>query len=100
MNVGELIILVWYILKSFLMGKVLLLSEVLDKVFFFGVMGKGIVIDLEVGEFVVLVDGEIMIIFLIGYVVGIIMIDGVEILIYIGMDMVELNGNGYEILVK
>lgn len=47
-----------------------LLIEVKDKVFVFEIFGKGIVILLEKGRFVVLVDGVILIVFLMGYVFG------------------------------
>ena len=63
-------------------------------------MGKGIAIDPEVGELVAPADGEITTIFPTGHAVGITTTDGAEILIHIGMDTVELNGNGFEILVK
>lgn len=62
-------------------------------------MGKGVVIELIDGVLYVLVDGEVVFVFLIGYVVGLNIIDGVEILMYIGMDIVELEGKGFEMLV-
>ncbi|HHQ2495194.1 TPA: beta-glucoside-specific PTS transporter subunit IIABC [Enterococcus faecium] len=99
-NAGEPITSARHTLKSPLTGKVLPLSEVPDKVFSSGVMGKGIAIDPEVGELVAPADGEITTIFPTGHAVGITTTDGAEILIHIGMDTVELNGNGYEILVK
>lgn len=52
------------------------------------------------GKLYVFVDGEIIILFLIGYVVGLMIIEGVELLMYIGMDIVELDGKGFELLVK
>lgn len=62
-------------------------------------MGKGIAIDPEVGELVAPADGDHDY-FPTGHAVGITTTDGAEILIHIGMDTVELNGNGFEILVK
>lgn len=99
-NAGEPITSARHTLKSPLTGKVLPLSEVPDQVFSSGVMGKGIAIDPEVGELVAPADGEITTIFPTGHAVGITTTDGAEILIHIGMDTVELNGNGFEILVK
>ncbi|PHL19905.1 PTS sugar transporter subunit IIA, partial [Enterococcus faecium] len=99
-NAGEPITSARHTLNSPLTGKVLPLSEVPDQVFSSGVMGKGIAIDPEVGELVAPADGEITTIFPTGHAVGITTTDGAEILIHIGMDTVELNGNGYEILVK
>lgn len=99
-NAGEPITSARHTLKSPLTGKVLPLSEVPDQVFSSGAMGKGIAIDPEVGELVAPADGEITTIFPTGHAVGITTTDGAEILIHIGMDTVELNGNGFEILVK
>ena len=99
-NAGETITSARHTLKSPLTGKVLPLSEVPDQVFSSGVMGKGIAIDPELGELVAPADGEITTIFPTGHAVGITTTDGAEILIHIGMDTVELNGNGFEILVK
>lgn len=99
-NAGEPITSARHTLKSPLTGKVLPLSEVPDQVFSSGVMGKGIAIDPELGELVAPADGEITTIFPTGHAVGITTTDGAEILIHIGMDTVELNGNGFEILVK
>ena len=99
-NAGETITSARHTLKSPLTGKVLPLSEVPDQVFSSGMMGKGIAIDPELGELVAPADGEITTIFPTGHAVGITTTDGAEILIHIGMDTVELNGNGFEILVK
>ncbi|EOH63596.1 beta-glucoside-specific PTS transporter subunit IIABC [Enterococcus mundtii] len=87
-------------LKSPLTGKVLPLTEVPDKVFSSGAMGKGIAIDPEKGELVAPADGEITTIFPTGHAVGLTTTDGVEILMHIGMDTVELNGEGFAKFVK
>lgn len=87
-------------LKSPLTGKVLPLSEVADQVFSSGAMGKGIAIDPEKGELIAPADGEITTIFPTGHAVGLTTTDGIEILMHIGMDTVELNGVGFETFVK
>ena len=87
-------------LKSPLTGKVLPLSEVADQVFSSGAMGKGIAIEPEKGELVAPADGEITTIFPTGHAVGLTTTDGIEILMHIGMDTVELNGTGFETVVK
>lgn len=56
-------------------------------------MGDGVVIVLSDGMIVVLVDGEIMVVYVMKYVYGLISMDGVEILIYIGLDIVNLKGD-------
>lgn len=87
-------------LKSPLSGKVLPLSDVPDKVFSSGAMGKGIAIDPEKGELSAPADGEITTIFPTGHAVGLTTKDGIEILMHIGMDTVELEGQGFETFVK
>lgn len=87
-------------LKSPLSGKVLPLSDVPDKVFSSGAMGKGLAIDPEKGELIAPADGEITTIFPTGYAVGLTTKDGIEILMHIGMDTVELEGQGFETFVK
>lgn len=87
-------------LKSPLSGKVLPLSDIPDKVFSSGAMGKGLAIDPEKGELIAPADGEITTIFPTGHAVGLTTKDGIEILMHIGMDTVELEGQGFEIFVK
>ncbi|RXA71355.1 beta-glucoside-specific PTS transporter subunit IIABC [Enterococcus hirae] len=87
-------------LKSPLSGKVLPLSDVPDKVFSSGAMGKGLAIDPEKGELIAPADGEITSIFPTGHAVGLTTKDGIEILMHIGMDTVELEGQGFETFVK
>ena len=81
-------------------GKVLPLSEVPDKVFSSGAMGKGIAIEPENGELLAPADGVITTIFPTGHAVGITTTDGIELLMHIGMDTVELEGKGFEVFVK
>ncbi|EMF0420831.1 PTS glucose transporter subunit IIA [Enterococcus hirae] len=87
-------------LKSPLSGKVLPLSDVPDKVFSSGAMGKGLAIDPEKGELIAPADGEITTIFPTGHAVGLTTKDGIEILMHIGMDTDELEGQGFETFVK
>ncbi|MFS0925169.1 beta-glucoside-specific PTS transporter subunit IIABC [Enterococcus durans] len=87
-------------LKSPLSGKVLPLSEVPDKVFSSGAMGKGIAIEPENGDLLAPADGVITTIFPTGHAVGITTTDGIELLMHIGMDTVELEGKGFEVFVK
>ena len=87
-------------LKSPLSGKVLPLSDVPDKVFSSGAMGKGLAIDPEKGELIAPADGEITTICPTGHAVGLTTKDGIEILMHIGMDTVELEGQGFETFVK
>lgn len=87
-------------LQSPLTGKIMPLSEVKDPVFSSGAMGKGVAIEPTVGELRAPADGEISTIFPTGHAVGMTTDDGVEILMHIGMDTVELKGEGFEAQVK
>ncbi|KAF1297578.1 PTS beta-glucoside transporter subunit EIIBCA [Enterococcus sp. JM4C] len=84
-----------HILKSPLSGKIVPLAEVKDPVFSSGAMGKGLAIEPEQGELIAPADGEITTIFPTGHAVGFTTTDGIEILMHIGMDTVELDGKGF-----
>lgn len=81
-------------------GTVLPLSEVQDEVFSSGAMGKGIAIEPTDGVLVAPADGTIALVFPTGHAVGLNTTDGVELLMHIGMDTVELNGKGFKTLVE
>lgn len=88
------------VLSSPLAGRVVPLNEVKDQVFSSGAMGKGIAIDPANGTLVAPTDGTITTLFPTGHAIGLTTTDGVEILMHIGMDTVELEGKGFEIFVK
>lgn len=78
-----------------LSGTVVPLEKVQDEVFSTGAMGKGIAIDPEKGEVYAPCDGEIITFFPTGHAIGIRADQGAELLIHVGMDTVELNGEGF-----
>lgn len=88
------------VLSSPLAGRVVPLNEVKDQVFSSGAMGKGIAIDPANGTLVAPAAGTITTLFPTGHAIGLTTTDGVEILMHIGMDTVELEGKGFEIFVK
>lgn len=88
------------VLSSPLAGRVVPLNEVKDQVFSSGAMGKGIAIDPANGTLVAPAGGTITTLFPTGHAIGLTTTDGVEILMHIGMDTVELEGKGFEIFVK
>ncbi|MBO0469595.1 PTS glucose transporter subunit IIA [Enterococcus sp. DIV0242_7C1] len=88
------------VLSSPLTGAIVPLDKVEDQVFSSGALGKGIAVEPTVGELYAPADGEITTLFPTGHAVGITTTDGAEVLMHIGMDTVEMNGDGFEILAK
>ena len=84
------------IIKSPLTGEVKPLSEAVDPVFAQGVMGQGVLIQPSEGELVSPVDGVVSVLFPSKHAVGIVSDKGVELLMHIGMDTVNLDGKGFE----
>ena len=80
------------ILVSPLKGEVKPLSEVKDEAFSKGALGKGIAIEPTEGKLIDPIDGVLTTFFPTGHALGIISDNGVEILIHVGMDTVQLDG--------
>ncbi|WP_226038367.1 glucose-specific PTS transporter subunit IIBC [Aquibacillus saliphilus] len=76
-------------------GKILPISEVPDQVFSQKMMGDGFAIEPEVGEIVAPVNGKILNVFPTKHAIGIEAENGMEILIHIGIDTVNLKGEGF-----
>lgn len=81
-------------------GRVMPLSEIEDEVFKTEVLGKGLAIEPSRGEVTAPFDGTVLNVADTLHAIGIQSDDGVELLIYVGMDTVALNGEGYEARVK
>lgn len=77
-------------------GTVVPLSEVKDTVFAEGILGKGIAIHPIEGKLVSPVNGTILTVFPTNHALGIRSDEGVELLIHIGFDTVELEGKFYK----
>lgn len=80
-------------------GKLIALEEVQDEVFSQGILGKGCGIEPEVGEVVAPVSGMISTVAETKHAVGITAEDGAELLVHVGLDTVELNGQGFRMLI-
>lgn len=87
-------------IKAPLSGKVVKLSQLNDQVFASGLMGKGIAIEPTNGEVCAPVTGTITSILPTKHAIGITSDEGVELLIHVGMDIVELKGVGFECFVN
>lgn len=76
-------------------GEVLPIENVPDSVFAEKILGDGIAINPSNGEIISPIDGEITMIQDSLHAIGIKVDDGIEILIHIGLETVELNGEGF-----
>ena len=83
-------------ITSPLAGEVKELNQATDPVFAQGLMGRGVVIVPSQGELVSPVNGRVTVFFPTKHAIGILSDEGVEILMHIGMDTVNLEGKGFE----
>ncbi len=89
------------VFKAFLTGKVIPLKEVNDGVFSEGVMGDGFAIIPENETLYSPVDAEVSVLMEGSrHAVGLTMANGMEVLLHIGIDTVDMNGDGFEYLVS
>ncbi|SHJ07899.1 PTS system beta-glucoside-specific IIA component, Glc family (TC 4.A.1.2.6)/PTS system beta-glucoside-specific IIB component, Glc family (TC 4.A.1.2.6)/PTS system beta-glucoside-specific IIC component, Glc family (TC 4.A.1.2.6) [Clostridium cavendishii DSM 21758] len=88
------------IIMSPLKGNVKALSEVKDEAFAKGILGKGVAVEPSEGRVVAPTDGIITTFFPTGHAIGITTDNGVEILIHVGMDTVQLEGKYFTPAVK
>ncbi|MGJ0022744.1 PTS system trehalose-specific EIIBC component [Streptococcus dysgalactiae] len=87
-------------LVSPLTGEVKPLSEAVDPIFAQGVMGQGVLIQPTEGVLVAPCDAEVSVLFPTKHAIGLVTAEGLELLMHIGMDTVNLDGQGFEALVK
>ena len=85
------------IIVSPLEGNIVQLADVEDVAFSTGALGKGIAIEPTVGKLYAPADGVVTVMFPTGHAAGLTTDTGVEILMHIGLDTVELNGEHFTI---
>lgn len=81
-------------------GEMIALEDVNDPIFSSKAMGEGVAFKLTDGRIYSPVDGEVIMAAKTGHAVGLKSNNGAEILIHIGMDTVNMNGEGFNVLVK
>lgn len=81
-------------------GTIIPLESVKDEVFASGAMGKGIAIVPDSDQIVSPITGTVTAVYPSKHAVGLISNSGVEVLIHVGIDTVQLNGKHFNQLVK
>ena len=84
-------------IKSPISGKVIELEKVDDPVFSSGAMGKGIAIEPMDNKVYAPFNGTIEFIAETKHAIGLLSEDGVEVLIHVGMDTVNMQGRGFNV---
>ena len=79
-----------------LKGKAVLMADVPDETFAAEVLGMGAAVDPTEGKVVAPADGEVSTLFDTHHAIGLTLDNGMELLIHIGINTVELNGEGYQ----
>ncbi|MCC0628732.1 MULTISPECIES: beta-glucoside-specific PTS transporter subunit IIABC [unclassified Clostridioides] len=88
------------VVASPIKGEVLNLSDIEDAAFASGVLGQGIAIVPSDGKVVAPVDGLVTTLFPSLHAIGILSDEGVEVLIHIGLNTIQLEGRGFEACIK
>lgn len=88
-------------LKSVLDGKVIPIDQVQDEVFSQKIMGDGIAIEPSNTVVTAPADCEVTVVMAdTGHACGLTLSNGVELLIHVGVDTVDMGGDGFRLLVK
>ncbi|MBZ9636432.1 PTS glucose transporter subunit IIA [Clostridium sp. FP1] len=88
------------IIKSPVVGRCFDISEIPDEVFSTKMLGNGIGFESTEGILYAPVDGEILQVFPTKHAMVLKSKDGIEILLHIGIDTVEMKGEGFEAFVS
>lgn len=87
-------------ISSPIKGETIKLEDIEDAAFATGVLGQGLAIKPTEGKVVAPVSGEVTTLFPSLHAIGITSEEGVEILIHVGLDTVQLEGKGFKAHVK
>ncbi|WP_232549410.1 glucose PTS transporter subunit IIA [Propioniciclava soli] len=78
-------------------GRVVSLDDVEDKVFSSRALGEGVGIEPTSGHVVAPISGKVITVPKSGHAFGIKSDDGVEVLVHVGIDTVQMNGEGFDV---
>jgi glucose-specific phosphotransferase system IIA component len=81
-------------------GKIIPANEIPDETFSQEIMGQTLGILPSEGSAYAPFDGEVSTLFHTNHALGLTSVDGVELLIHVGIDTVKMNGNGFKAFVK
>lgn len=81
-------------------GKTVPLERLKDAAFSTGLLGDGLGILPSEGKVYAPADGEVTVLFPTSHAIGMLLDNGIELLVHVGMDTVELTGNYFEPLVN
>ena len=87
-------------ISSPLAGEMVALDSIEDPVFSSGAMGKGAAIEPTTGVVVAPFDAKVSTLLSSNHAIGLVSEDGVELLIHVGMDTVQLGGKHFEAFVQ
>ena len=88
------------IIYSPMSGRAIPLAEVPDKTFASGTLGEGAAIDPMDGKVVAPADGKVSTLFDSHHAIGLTLDNGMDLFVHIGMNTVELGGDGFNAYVK
>lgn len=84
------------VLVAHMNGQAVQLDQIADQMFASGALGPGVAIEPSTGVLVAPAEGEVTLAFPTGHAFGLRTADGLEILIHVGFDTVELDGQFFE----
>ncbi len=85
------------LVKAPLKGRVMDIAEVPDLVFSQRMVGDGIAIEPVEGKIIAPIDGEVIQIMDTKHAIGLRSKEGIELLIHVGIDTVNMQGEGFEV---
>lgn len=88
------------LLSSPMIGKAMPLSDVGDGVFSEGMLGEGMAVEPSEGKLFAPADGTITMVFDTKHAIGMDLDGGIELLLHMGIDTVQLNGQYFDVKVK